>query len=199
MDKHIKLMNKYFYILLLAFLANIHSFAQFPKSNRPPKDENIYVGLFDIKASEADVTDESIELFSNTDTKPTLKNDEENKRYSDFFTKIDKKRKKFEQNYVLFSFIVEKDGTTSDIQVWLSDDKRLDDLLYKILFIREEDNYPGWGYAAITNYNKHIQVWRSQNKKLNKMIEQLAHVAKWMPATLYGKKVRSRVYRHLFF
>lgn len=199
MDKHIKLMNKYFYILLLAFLANIHSFAQFPKSNRPPKDENIYVGLFDIKASEADVTDESIELFSNTDTKPTLKNDEENKRYSDFFTKIDKKRKKFEKNYVLFSFIVEKDGTTSDIQVWLSDDKRLDDLLYKILFIREEDNYPGWGYAAITNYNKHIQVWRSQNKKLNKMIEQLAHVAKWMPATLYGKKVRLRVYRHLFF
>ena len=124
------------------------------------------------------MTDESIELFSNTDTKPTLQNDEESKRYSDFFTKIDKKRKKFEKNYVLFSFIVEKDGTTSDIQVWLSDDKRLDDLLYQILFIREEERYPGWGYDAITNHNKHIQVWRSQDKKLNKLIEQLTHVTK---------------------
>lgn len=145
------------------------------------------------------MTDESVELFSNTDTKATLQNDEESKKYSELFTKIDKKRKKFEKNYVLFSFIVEKDGTTSDIQVWLSDDKRLDDLLYQILFIREEDSYPGWGYVAITNHNKHIQVWRSQDKKLNKMIERLAHIAKWTPATLYGKKVRTRVYRHLFF
>lgn len=192
-------MNKYLITLQLVLCTNIYSSAQIPQGNRPPQDENIYVGLFDIKASEADVTDESIESFSNTDTKPTLQNDEESKRYSDFFTKIDKKRKKFEKNYVLFSFIVEKDGTTSDIQVWLSDDKRLDDLLYQILFIREEERHPGWGYAAITNHNKHIQVWRSQDKKLNKMIEKLAHVAKWTPATLYGKKVRTRVYRHLFF
>lgn len=192
-------MNKYLITLQLALCINIYSSAQISQGNRPPQDENIYVGLFDIKASETDVTDESIELFSNTDTKPTLQNDEGSKRYSDFFTKIDKKRKKFEKNYVLFSFIVEKDGTTSDIQVWLSDDKRLDDLLYQILFIREEERYPGWGYAAITNHNKHIQVWRSQDKKLNKMIEQLAHIAKWTPATLYGKKVRTRVYRHLFF
>lgn len=192
-------MSKYYFTLILVLFTNIYSFAQFPQGDRPPKDENVYVGIFGIKTPEADVTDESVELFSNTDTKATLQNDEESKKYSELFTKIDKKRKKFEKNYVLFSFIVEKDGTTSDVQVWLSDDKRLDDLLYQILFIREEDNYPGWGYAAITNYNKHIQVWRSQNKKLNKMIEQLAHVAKWMPATLYGKKVRSRVYRHLFF
>lgn len=192
-------MSKYYFTLILVLFTNIYSFAQFPQGDRPPKDENVYVGIFGIKTPEADVTDESVELFSNTDTKATIQNDEESKKYSELFIKIDKKRKKFEKNYVLFSFIVEKDGTTSDIQVWLSDDKRLDDLLYKILFIREEDNYPGWGYAAITNYNKHIQVWRSQNKKLNKMIEQLAHVAKWIPATLYGKKVRSRVYRHLFF
>lgn len=199
MYKHNRLMSKYYFTLILVLFTNIYSFAQFPQGDRPPKDENVYVGIFGIKTPEADVTDESVELFSNTDTKATIQNDEESKKYSELFIKIDKKRKKFEKNYVLFSFIVEKDGTTSDIQVWLSDDKRLDDLLYKILFIREEDNYPGWGYAAITNYNKHIQVWRSQNKKLNKMIEQLAHVAKWIPATLYGKKVRSRVYRHLFF
>lgn len=192
-------MNKYFFTLILVLFTNMYSFAQFPQCDRPPKDENVYVGFFDIKTPEADVTDESVELFSNTDTKATLQNDEESKKYSELFTKIDKKRKKFEKNYVLFSFIVEKDGTTSDIQVWLSDDKRLDDLLYQILFIREEDSYPGWGYVAITNHNKHIQVWRSQDKKLNKMIERLAHIAKWTPATLYGKKVRTRVYRHLFF
>lgn len=192
-------MNKYFFTLILMLFTNMYSFAQFPQGDRPPKDENVYVGFFDIKTPEADVTDESVELFSNTDTKATLQNDEESKKYSELFTKIDKKRKKFEKNYVLFSFIVEKDGTTSDIQVWLSDDKRLDDLLYQILFIREEDSYPGWGYVAITNHNKHIQVWRSQDKKLNKMIERLAHIAKWTPATLYGKKVRTRVYRHLFF
>jgi len=192
-------MNKYFFTLILVLFTNMYSFAQFPQGDRPPKDENVYVGFFDIKTPEADVTDESVELFSNTDTKATLQNDEESKKYSELFTKIDKKRKKFEKNYVLFSFIVEKDGTTSDIQVWLSDDKRLDDLLYQILFIREEDSYPGWGYVAITNHNKHIQVWRSQDKKLNKMIERLAHIAKWTPATLYGKKVRTRVYRHLFF
>lgn len=197
--KHFKHMNKYFFTLMLVLFTNIYSFAQFPQGDRPPKDENVYVGIFDIKTPETDVTDESVELFSNTDTKATLQNDEESKKYSELFTKIDKKRKKFEKNYVLFSFIVEKDGTTSDIQVWLSDDKRLDDLLYQILFIREEDNYPGWGYVAITNHNKHIQVWRSQDKKLNKMIEKLAHIAKWTPATLYGKKVRTRVYRHLFF
>lgn len=192
-------MNKYIFTLMLVLFTNMFSFAQFPQGNRPPKYENVYVGIFDIKTPETDVTDESVELFSNTDTKATLQNDEESKKYSEFFTKIDKKRKQFEKKYVLFSFIVEKDGSTSDIQVWLSDDKRLDDLLYQILFIREEDNYPGWGYVAITNHNKHRQVWRSQDKKLNKMIEKLAHIAKWTPATLYGKKVRTRVYRHLFF
>ena len=84
-------MNKYFFTLMLVLFTNMYSFAQFPQGDRPPKDENVYVGIFDIKTPETDVTNESVELFSNTDTKATLQNDEESKKYSELFTKIDKK------------------------------------------------------------------------------------------------------------
>lgn len=89
--KHFKHMNKYFFTLMLVLFTNMYSFAQFPQGDRPPKDENVYVGIFDIKTPETDVTNESVELFSNTDTKATLQNDEESKKYSELFTKIDKK------------------------------------------------------------------------------------------------------------
>lgn len=42
-------MNKYFFTLMLVLFTNMYSFAQFPQGDRPPKDENVYVGIFDIK------------------------------------------------------------------------------------------------------------------------------------------------------
>ena len=183
--------------LLLTLAMSLPAFSQKPSGERPPKDENEYVGFFDVKPN--NVSPDSEEIYSTTDTRARFLDDGELEKFANSFTKMDSLRKTFVKEYVLFSFVVEKDGSTSNVEVWLSDDEHLNNLAYAVYMINDIDDYPGWGNASVSGYRKHVQVWKSKNERLNSMVEKIARSAIWTPATINGVPVRSRVYRHLFF
>ena len=189
-------MNKYLVLFVIwLFLPNYVS-AQKPSGSRPPQDTLKYVGLFDITPDETE-EDYNTYIFSPIDNRAAYIGS-----LSDFMSCLNdcmskKTKKYFEQNqeWVILSFVVEKDSTVSNVQVWLSDDPIFSEVQQIWSLYDKIEGYPGWGKVFIAG--RYYQIWRSRNKAVNKDLTKFITQTRWEPIRIHGKIVRSERYFHL--
>ena len=169
-------------------------FAQMPSGPRPPQDTVKYIGLFDVTSNDVDYNtyvfspSGNVAAFVGTLTNfIKCLNDNLSKKTKDYFEK--------KQEWVILSFVVEKDSTVSDVQVWLSDDPVFSKLQQIWSLYHEIDGYPGWGKAFIAG--RYHQIWKSRNKVINKDLTNFITQTRWVPIKLEGKTVRSYRNFHL--
>lgn len=189
-------MNKYLVLFVIwLFLPNYVS-AQKPSGPRPPQDTLKYVGMFAITPDETE-EDYNTYIFSPIDNRAAYIGS-----LSDFMSclndSMSKKTKKyFEQNqeWVILSFVVEKDSTVSNVQVWLSDDPIFSEVQQIWSLYDKIEGYPGWGKVFIAG--SYYQIWRSRNKGVNKDLTKFITQTRWEPIRIHGKIVRSKRYFHM--
>lgn len=171
--------RKFLSVLMLVWVC-VAAYCQVPKGPRPPKDDRTYIGSFDIPVP---VSDTTTYVYKEADRIPKVKMD------SSKLAKLEKK------NHVMCSFIVEKDGSISDLQVWITDEPVCASN-YKIEYIEEHEDYPGWAKAFVCTDDgsyRNVQVWQSANKLLNEKLDSSLRTLSLTPAEIDGIKVRYRV------
>lgn len=189
-------MNKYLFILLVCFGISNPIFAQMPPGQRPPQDTHEYMGLFDVTPNENEV-DYNTHIFSPLGNEAAFIGSLEDFVFSLNASMSKKTKKYFEEKkeWVILSFVVEKDSTVSDVQVWLSDDPVFSDVQHIWSLTPEIEDYPGWGKVFIAG--RCYQIWKSRNKGINRDFIRFITQTRWTPITINDKIVRSRRNFHL--
>lgn len=173
-----------------------YAFGQKPSGPRPPQDTLKYAGLFSITPGENEV-DYNTYVFSSTDSLAAFVGS-----LSDFvsslYDNMSKKTKKYfekNQEWAILSFVVEKDSTVSDVQVWLSDDPIFSKVQHIWSLYDEIKGYPGWGKVFIAG--RYYPIWKSRNKGINEDLTKFITQTRWKPIKVHGKIVRSERNFHL--
>lgn len=187
-------MKKNVLLLSLCLLLVNHALAQIPSGPRPPQDTVKYVGMFDVTPNDVDY---DTYVFSPTGNVAAFVGTLTN-FINCLNSNLSKKTKEYfnqKQEWVILSFVVEKDSTVSDVQVWLSDDPVFSKLQHIWSLNSEIDGYPGWGKVFIAG--RYHQIWKSRNRGINRDFMNFIKQTRWVPIKIDGKTVRSYRNFHL--